>query len=37
VYKDTSYRAENKAFAGIFVYWLLLGQDVLYGRDAEGA
>lgn len=32
VYKDTGYRAKNKAFASIFVYWALLGVGSL-GRS----
>ena len=34
--KDTGYGAENKAFAGAFVFRALLGKDVLDGGDAEG-
>jgi hypothetical protein len=35
--KDTGYGAEYKAFAGVFVFGALLGEEVLDGGDAEGA
>lgn len=35
--EDTGYGAENKAFAGVFVFRPLLGEEVLDGGDAEGA
>jgi len=34
--KDTGYGAENKALIGVFVYWAILGEEVLDGGDAEG-